>query len=121
MEIFKVGDKVKIEGILEDSGSYTAPLQLDCGDYIIIMNNKGQVRQVRAETYGDKVAIELVERVKTKVKKYRVLYERSEELFVSQGYYKDLKDFSNIIKADRALQLLEATEKEFEEWKLQIN
>lgn len=120
MENFKVGDRVKIEGVLEESGSFNSPLKLNCGDYSIIMNNKGQVRQVRCETYEDKVAIQLVERPKTKVKKYKVLYKFHNSLFVSDAYYKNITDFSTNDQIE-ALQLLEATEKEFEEWKLQIN
>lgn len=109
---FKVGDKVKIEGIIidnDDNPVYPLTVGFKCGAVLFSITKNGRL-------YFDKeIYVDLIERPKTKVKKYRVLYEFNENLFVSQEYYKDLKDFNNVIKADMALQLLEATEKEFEE------
>lgn len=109
---FKVGDRVKIEGILESndsSMSYPLKLQLNNGSSMMIFTSKGEL------FIDSGIVLNLIERPKVKVKKYKVLYEFEESLHISNCYYEDIRHFNNCNKYKKALQLLEATEKEFEE------
>lgn len=107
---FNIGDKVKLEGVIEANPQSQ--------DYPLLFKSKGGSFSITRDgkmVYDRPICVELVKKAKVKIKKYRVLYEFDERLFVSQDYYKDLNDFKNAIKVDTPLQLLEATEKEFEE------
>lgn len=111
---FKAGDRVKIEGVLVSSGNstdYPFSLLTSNGKTLVNFTKFGQ------DTLSGITVLQLVERVKTKVKKYRVLYQErhSSILMVSNLYYTDSKDFLDGNHGTNVLQLLEATEKEFEE------
>jgi len=111
---FKVGDKVKIEGILtknDNDGVYV--LKLSQNGINLTFSNVGRYLE-----HGP-VALELVERAKQKVKKYKVVYSptgKADNYIVSLDYYKDAAHFEKIQGTFLVFKtIIMDSEKEFEE------
>jgi hypothetical protein len=112
---FKVGDIVKIEGVLERNPDITSkyPLLLRVVGFDRTFTKDGK------HTLSDSTpTLQLVNRPEQKIKKYRVLYQHTEHgcLSISNIYYENEKDFNKMNKLSlKFIHLILETEKEFEE------
>lgn len=109
--IFKPGDRVKIEGVLEERHSDNYPLQLVIAGHPLTFTRDGKYGMAVKEPM-----LQLVERPKKKVKKYRYAYVVKSELVESKDYYIDNEDFLERSGSGwKEFQRLDFTEIEVEE------
>lgn len=112
---FKVGDIVMVKGTIVENlsnlSNHAYPLKFKSIDGLLTfsLTKEGEYQKETG------VVIELIERPKKKVVKYKVLYNFNNSIEVTENYYKSKEDFVNNLTSLKFMQLLESTAKEFEE------
>lgn len=110
-KIFNVGDRVKIEGILEanNTDGNTYKLALNINGTILSFTRDGKFNSENGPT------LQMVEKFVPKEAYYNILYENNTSirydlsLQVSLGKYKDQIHFENKNPSKKFMQLLEST------------
>ena len=111
---FKVGDIVMIKGTItkeRPDSNYPIFFESDSGKIQLYLTRDGRY----SYTDNKPPDLELIERPKKKVVKYKVLYRNSiNDYRVTDGYYSSKEEFEKSFQL-KFMQLLESTAKEFEE------
>lgn len=112
---FKVGDIVMIKGkITADRAipNLHYPLEFTSDSGLILFFNREGKYDVKTSLHP---SLELIERPKKKVIKYKVLIDIANTITISHYYYTSKENFEQKHPDLKFMQLLESTAKEFEE------
>ncbi len=111
---FKAGDKVKIEGILEENDDSIYSFKIKVNEILLTFTKTGKY------TINSSPILELVERPKQKVKKYKVLFQYNDSRLaentfdISNQFYKNREEYE-LRTVGKFIHLILESEQEFEE------